>query len=135
MSPPDCPTCAPDVVAFNNALPAWAAGLTTAQSPILLADVWTGFDVVADTFDREPGRAHLPGLHSRHIAFDPLVGIPGFGALSNFVEFHGVGTFSTIDGTYFSGLQSGNIFGGRLCDPMSPACDDGSSARGAVARG
>jgi len=52
MSPPDCPTCAPDVVAFNNALPAWAAGLTTAQSPILLADVWTGFDVVADTFDR-----------------------------------------------------------------------------------
>jgi lysophospholipase L1-like esterase len=52
MSPTDCPTCAPDVVAFNNALPAWAAGLTTAQSPILLADVWTGFDVVADTFDR-----------------------------------------------------------------------------------
>jgi lysophospholipase L1-like esterase len=44
MSPPDCPTCAPDVVASNNALPAWAAGLTTAQSPILLADVWTGFD-------------------------------------------------------------------------------------------
>ena len=52
MSPPDCPTCAPDVVAFNNALPAMVAGLTTAQSPILIADVWTGFDVVADTFDR-----------------------------------------------------------------------------------
>lgn len=51
MSPPGCPTCAPDVVAFNNALPAWAAGLTTAQSPILVADVWTGFDLAADTFD------------------------------------------------------------------------------------
>jgi lysophospholipase L1-like esterase len=51
MSPSGCPTCAPDVVAFNNALPAWAAGLTTAQSPIVLADVWTGFDLAVDTFD------------------------------------------------------------------------------------
>ena len=51
MSPSGCPTCAPDVVAFNNALPAWAAGLTTTQSPIVLADVWTGFDLVVDTFD------------------------------------------------------------------------------------
>ena len=51
MSPSSCPTCAADVVAFNNALPSWAASLTTAQSPILLADVWTGFDVVADTYD------------------------------------------------------------------------------------
>jgi lysophospholipase L1-like esterase len=51
MSPSNCPTCAADVVAFNNALPNWAAGLTTAQSPIFLADVWTGFDVVADTYD------------------------------------------------------------------------------------
>lgn len=51
MSPSSCPTCATDVVTFNNALPNWAAGLTTAQSPIFLADVWTGFDVVADTYD------------------------------------------------------------------------------------
>jgi lysophospholipase L1-like esterase len=51
MSPSSCPTCAADVVTFNNALPNWAASLTTAQSPILLADVWTGFDVVADTYD------------------------------------------------------------------------------------
>ena len=51
MSPSSCPTCAADVVAFNNALPHWAADLTTVQSPILLADVWTGFDVVADTYD------------------------------------------------------------------------------------
>jgi lysophospholipase L1-like esterase len=51
MSPSNCPTCAVDVVAFNDALPNWAASLTTAQSPIFLADVWTGFDVVADTYD------------------------------------------------------------------------------------
>ncbi|HVQ95128.1 MAG TPA: cellulose binding domain-containing protein [Mycobacteriales bacterium] len=49
MNPPGCATCAPDVVALNNAIPGWAAGLTTAQSPIVVADLWTGFDTVADT--------------------------------------------------------------------------------------
>lgn len=52
MSPSNCPTCAADVVAFNNAIPGWAAGLTTAQSPIVVVDQWSGFDVVADTYDR-----------------------------------------------------------------------------------
>jgi len=51
MSPSNCPTCAADVVAFNNAIPGWAAGLTTAQSPIFVVDQWSGFDVVADTYD------------------------------------------------------------------------------------
>jgi lysophospholipase L1-like esterase len=51
MSQAACATCPADVVALNNALPAWAAGLTTAQSPITLADLWTGFDAVADTGD------------------------------------------------------------------------------------
>jgi hypothetical protein len=49
MDPPGCTTCAPDVVALNNAIPGWAAGLTTVQSPIVVADLWTGFDTVADT--------------------------------------------------------------------------------------
>jgi len=52
MDAAGCTTCMADVVAFNNALPAWAAGLTTAQSPITLVDQWIGFDVVADTGDR-----------------------------------------------------------------------------------
>lgn len=51
MSPSNCSTCAADVVAFNNAIPGWAASLTTPQSPILVVDQWTGFDVVADTYD------------------------------------------------------------------------------------
>jgi lysophospholipase L1-like esterase len=51
MNPPSCTTCAADVVAFDNAIPAWAAGLTTAQSPIYVVDQWSGFDVVADTND------------------------------------------------------------------------------------
>jgi lysophospholipase L1-like esterase len=39
------------VVAFDNRIPGWAAGLTTAQSPIVVVDQWTGFDAVADTGD------------------------------------------------------------------------------------
>ncbi|MFC7479149.1 cellulose binding domain-containing protein [Luedemannella flava] len=51
MSASACATCPADVIAFNNALPAWAAGLTTSQSPIVLADLWTGFDTTTDTGD------------------------------------------------------------------------------------
>jgi lysophospholipase L1-like esterase len=46
-----CSTCSADVVAFDEALPGWAAGLTTARSPIVLVDQWTGFDAVADNTD------------------------------------------------------------------------------------
>lgn len=45
----------------------------------------------------------------------------------NFIEFAGVGTFSTIRGTYDSLLQSGAITGGRRCDLLAPACDDGTT--------
>jgi lysophospholipase L1-like esterase len=51
MSAAACATCPADVVALDNAIPGWAAGLTTAQSPIVVADLWTGFDAVADTVD------------------------------------------------------------------------------------
>src|SRR3954453_5183637 len=49
MNPPGCTTCAAEVVALDNAIPGWAAGLTNARSPISVADLWTGFDTVADT--------------------------------------------------------------------------------------
>lgn len=52
MDASGCTTCMGDVTAFNNALVSWAAGLNTTQSPITLVDQWTGFDVIADTFDR-----------------------------------------------------------------------------------
>jgi lysophospholipase L1-like esterase len=63
MSQSACATCPADVVALNNALPAWAAGLTTAQSPITLADLWTGFDAVADTVD---------GVHPNDAGFQKM---------------------------------------------------------------
>lgn len=46
-----CATCPADVMAFNDRIPAWAAGLTTAQSPITVVDQWTGFDTATDTGD------------------------------------------------------------------------------------
>ena len=46
-----CDTCAADVVELDNAIPGWAAGLTTTQSPIVVVDQWTGFDAAADTVD------------------------------------------------------------------------------------
>jgi lysophospholipase L1-like esterase len=49
MNPPSCTACAAEVVALDNAIPGWAAGLTTAQSPVIVVDQWTGFDDATDT--------------------------------------------------------------------------------------
>ncbi|GAA4255348.1 cellulose binding domain-containing protein [Dactylosporangium darangshiense] len=63
MSQSACATCPADVIALNNAIPGWAAGLTTAQSPITVADLWTGFDAVADTVD---------GVHPNDAGFQKM---------------------------------------------------------------
>ena len=51
MNPSNCPDCANRVIALNAAIPSWAAGKTTSQSPITVVDQWTGFDTAADTGD------------------------------------------------------------------------------------
>ena len=51
MEPSNCTGCAQRVVALNNAIPGWAAGKTTAQSPITVVDQWTGFNAATDTID------------------------------------------------------------------------------------
>ncbi|MEV4393773.1 hypothetical protein [Nonomuraea sp. NPDC049607] len=38
-------------MAFDNAVPAWAAATTTAQSPVTVVDQWTGFSTGTDTYD------------------------------------------------------------------------------------
>ena len=63
MNPSGCGTCPNSVVALNNAIPAWAAGLTTAQSPITIVDQWTGFDAAADTVD---------GVHPNDAGFQKM---------------------------------------------------------------
>jgi len=49
MTPSGCSWCPTGVAALNNAIPGWAAGKSTAQSPIRVVDQFTGFDSVADT--------------------------------------------------------------------------------------
>ncbi|WP_041832421.1 cellulose binding domain-containing protein [Actinoplanes sp. N902-109] len=51
MNPANCPDCAQRVVTLNAAIPAWAAGLSTAASPITVVDQWTGFTTATDTYD------------------------------------------------------------------------------------
>ena len=49
MNPSGCSTCASGVISLDQAIPGWAAGLTTAQSPITVVDQWTGFNDATDT--------------------------------------------------------------------------------------
>jgi len=51
MNPSNCAECGQRVVAFNAAIPAWAAATSTAASPVTVVDQWTGFDTAADTDD------------------------------------------------------------------------------------
>lgn len=51
MNPSGCTTCAQGVINLDAAIPAWAASITTAQSPVIAVDQWTGFDDATDTAD------------------------------------------------------------------------------------
>lgn len=51
MEPANCTGCAQRVVALNDAIPGWAAGLSTSRSPVTVVDQWTGFSAATDTFD------------------------------------------------------------------------------------
>ncbi|MEW1718309.1 cellulose binding domain-containing protein [Streptomyces sp. NPDC093109] len=51
MNPSGCAECAQRAVAFNARIPAWAAGRTTARSPVTAVDQWTGFNTATDTYD------------------------------------------------------------------------------------
>ncbi|MEE6259852.1 cellulose binding domain-containing protein [Plantactinospora sonchi] len=51
MAPSSCAECGQRVVALNNAIGGWASSKTTAQSPIVVVDQWTGFSTGSDTYD------------------------------------------------------------------------------------
>lgn len=70
INPSSCAECAARTVAFNQRVPAWAQGITTAQSPVTVVDQWTGFDTATDTYDgvhpnamrrRQDGSPLVPG--------------------------------------------------------------------------
>jgi len=51
MNPSNCAECAQRVIDFNAAIPAWAASISTAASPVTVVDQWTGFTTATDTGD------------------------------------------------------------------------------------
>ncbi|KAJ1551463.1 hypothetical protein HK096_010629, partial [Nowakowskiella sp. JEL0078] len=51
MAPSGCTACPGNVIDLNSNIPAWAANYTTAQSPIIVVDQWTGFNTTTDTQD------------------------------------------------------------------------------------
>ncbi|WFE34168.1 cellulose binding domain-containing protein [Micromonospora sp. WMMD975] len=51
MNPASCAECGQRTVALNAAIDGWAAGKTTAASPIVVVDQWTGFSTATDTYD------------------------------------------------------------------------------------
>jgi lysophospholipase L1-like esterase/chitodextrinase len=51
MNPANCGDCNQRVIAFNAAIPGWAAGKTTAASPITVVNQFAGFNTATDTYD------------------------------------------------------------------------------------
>ncbi|AKG46491.1 SGNH/GDSL hydrolase family protein [Streptomyces xiamenensis] len=51
MAPANCADCGSRVTELNDAIPGWAAGLSTAASPVTVVDQWTGFSTATDTTD------------------------------------------------------------------------------------
>jgi lysophospholipase L1-like esterase len=51
MNPTGCSLCPQGAIDLNNAIPGWAAGKTTSQSPIVVVDQWTGFNSATDSSD------------------------------------------------------------------------------------
>lgn len=51
LHPDGCADCPQRAIDFNAQIPAWAAGMTTEESPIIVVDQHTAFDTVADTYD------------------------------------------------------------------------------------
>ncbi len=51
VAPPTCAECPERTRALNAQVPTWAAAQSTAASPVLVVDQWTGWDPARDTTD------------------------------------------------------------------------------------
>lgn len=65
MNPGNCAECAQRVVTFNGRIPAWAAAISTARSPVITVDQWSGFSTASDTYD---------GVHPNSSGDDKIAG-------------------------------------------------------------
>jgi len=51
MNPSGCGECGARVTDLNAAIPGWAASTSTARSPVVVVDQWSGFSTATDTYD------------------------------------------------------------------------------------
>lgn len=51
LNPANCAACPDNVRKLNAAIPAWASEVRTEVSPVIMADLWTGFDPATGTSD------------------------------------------------------------------------------------
>lgn len=72
----DCAQCPQRTVDLNNAIPAWAKSLSTADSPVVPVDLWSDWDPIADTGDGvHPNKSGIAKMADRWYA--PLASLLG----------------------------------------------------------
>ncbi|WP_051235012.1 GDSL-type esterase/lipase family protein [Marinimicrobium agarilyticum] len=81
-----CAQCNQRVQALNSAIPGWADNLSTAASPIIVVDQYTGFDYNADTYD---------GVHP-NASGDEKIADAWFGPLAEVLEGGNASSSSSV---------------------------------------
>ena len=99
MTPSNCSACYQRVVDLNAAIPAWASGKSTAQSPIVVVDQWTGFNTATDTTD---------GVHPNS-AGDQKMSDKWYPALTAFLSGSPIRTPTPVPGGTVRRMQSYNF--------------------------
>lgn len=94
-----CAQCDVRVMALNEAIPAWAAAMSTAASPIIVVDQWTGFDAVADTND---------GVHPNAVGDQKMADV-WFDALVNVLENNPISSASSVSSAVSSESSSSSV--------------------------
>ncbi len=98
MNPTGCTHCPQGAIDLNAAIPGWAAGLSTPQSPITVVDQWTGFNTATDTGD---------GVHPNE-AGNQKISDKWYPALSGLLVPSG-GTTATVTRTPTTGTTTPTI--------------------------
>ncbi len=123
MNPSGCSACAQRVINFNAAIPAWASSKSTAQSPIIVVDQWTGYNDSTDTVD---------GVHPNASGNAKIAAkwYPPLTAQINSVNGGGGGN----GGSSYEAESSANTLGGRAVIAACSGCS-GSKKVGNIGKG
>ncbi len=119
MNPSGCSACAQRVINFNAAIPAWASSKSTAQSPIIVVDQWTGYNDSTDTID---------GVHPNASGNAKIAAkwYPPLTAQINSVNGSGGGGGGGNGGSSYEAESSANTLAGGAVVAACSGCSGGS---------